>query len=175
VTGIPNFDDAKIYLDNNFPYRNFVLAVTSPSREAFKWDNRPKFIQRVREVAAGRQIIFKLHPNENVERSRAEIEHYAPEALILVDGNTNHMIANCDVLFTQYSSAVYVGMALGKQVFSYFDLEMLRKLSPLQNGGDSARRIANLARNLIAIREQKKAGVSGRAFQRPKRNIFDTP
>ena len=43
------------------------------------------------------------------------------------------MIANCDALVTQYSSTVFVGLALGKECHSYWDLDELRRLMPVQN------------------------------------------
>jgi hypothetical protein len=52
------------------------------------------------------------------------------------------MIANCDTLITKYSTVAYVGIILGKKVYSYFDLEELKKLAPFQNGGVSAKKIA---------------------------------
>ena len=101
MTGIPNFDNAATNLDNNFPHRNYVLVATSSLRETFGFDNRAEFIQRTLKIAAGRKIIYKLHPNENVKRATAEIHRFAPDALVYTEGNTNHMIANCDVLITQ--------------------------------------------------------------------------
>jgi len=59
------------------------------------------------------------------------------------------MIANCDALITQYSSVVYIGLALGKEVHSYFDVEKLKRLTPLQNGGTSGRNIAQVCRGLL--------------------------
>ena len=59
------------------------------------------------------------------------------------------MIANCDVLITRFSSVVYIGLALGKEVYSDFDLEELKKLLPLQNGGTSATSIANIAKKIL--------------------------
>jgi hypothetical protein len=149
VTGIPNFDNATQYLGNDFPHRNYVLVATSDARETFKFENRNKFIRQALEIAAGRPLIFKLHPNENVERATREIQNLAPHALVFADGNTNHMIANCDVLVTQYSSVVYIGLALGKEVHSCFDTQMLRQLMPIQNGGTSASNIARLCRGLL--------------------------
>ena len=58
------------------------------------------------------------------------------------DGNINHMIANCDVLITKYSTVVYIGIALGKEVHSYFDINLLKDLTPIQNEGKSAELIA---------------------------------
>ncbi|MEI9935149.1 MAG: hypothetical protein WDM71_09950 [Ferruginibacter sp.] len=62
-------------------------------------------------------MIFKLHPNEQEERAISEIKECAPEsALIYTEGSTEHMIANCDELITQYSTVVYIGIALNKKV-----------------------------------------------------------
>ncbi|HSR17017.1 MAG TPA: hypothetical protein VLM39_02900, partial [Ignavibacteriaceae bacterium] len=63
VTGIPNFDNCTEYLENDFPYKNYVLAATSDTRETFKYENRKKFIRKAVKIADGRQLIFKLHPN----------------------------------------------------------------------------------------------------------------
>ncbi len=150
VTGIPNFDNARRYLDNRFPYRGYVLVATSDTRETFKLDNREKFLKSAISIAKGRQLIFKLHPNEKVERSTREIKRHAPDAVIFSDGDINPMIANCDVLITQYSSVSFIGLALGKEVYSYFDLEMLKRLLPIQNGGVSAKRIAEVCRGYLS-------------------------
>lgn len=149
VTGIPNFDHAAEYLTNDFPHHGFVLVATTDTRENFKFVNRKKFIQEAVKIAAGRQLIFKLHPNEDPKRSTDEIHRIVPEALVYSSGNTYHMIANCDVLITQYSSVVYVGMALNKEVHSYFDMDSLRKMTPIQNGGTSAKNIAQVCREVI--------------------------
>ncbi len=152
VTGIPNFDNAARYLVNDFPYHNYVLAATSDARETFKFENRKRFIYNAIDIAGGRQLIFKLHPNENAERATEEINKYAPSAKIFSSGNTNHMIANSDVLVTKYSSVVYVGLALGKKVYSDFNLNELRKMMPIQNGGKSAENIAEVCVNIIEER-----------------------
>ena len=149
VTGIPNFDNAKQYLNNDFPHKNYVLVATSDMRETFKYENRKKFIKDCVKIANGKQLLFKLHPNEKFERAKREINKYAPGAFVYQDGNTNHMIANCDVLVTKYSSVVYIGMALGKEVHSYFNLDDLKKLTPIQNNGTSAERIARIGRQFI--------------------------
>jgi len=144
VTGIPNYDNVAQFLDNDFPYRNYVLVATSDIRETFGRDDRKGFIRKCQAIANGRQLIFKLHPNEIVERAVREIERYAPGALVMTGGKTEHMIANCDVLITQYSTVVYIGLALGKEVHSYFNVDELRKMTPLQNGGRSAYNIAQV-------------------------------
>ncbi len=166
VTGIPNFDNCSSYYKNNFPYKNFVLAATSDARETFKYENRKKFILNAVEVAAGRQLIFKLHPNENVERSSAEINKFAPGALVFSDLKIEPMIANCDALVTKYSSVVYIGLALGKEVYSDFDIEVLKKLVPLQNRGLSALFIAHVAKELLdePVKNYSKTGAAAEGF-----------
>ncbi len=152
VTGIPNFDNCKKYYDNTFPFHGYILVCTSDSRETFKIENRKKFIRQVFEFASDRQLIFKLHPNENIVRATKEIQTYAPGALVIADGKTEEMIANCDVLITQYSSVVYVGIALGKEVYSYFDIEMLRRLLPLQHAS-AAKNISRVCCRLLEEEE----------------------
>jgi len=66
------------------------------------------------------------------------------------------MIANSDVLITRYSTVVYVGLALGKEVHSDFDNNELRRLLPIQNGGRSALNIAHVGRRLLAVTEKGK-------------------
>jgi hypothetical protein len=149
VTGIPNFDNAARFCFNRFLYRDYVLVATSDTRETFKRDDRRRFIERALAIAAGRPLIFKLHPNENVPRSTREIHDLAPHALVLAKGNTGEMIANCDVLITQYSSVAFIGLALGKEVHSYFDVDELRRLLPIQNGGTSHHHIAAACRRVL--------------------------
>lgn len=149
VTGIPNFDNANAYLENDFPLRSYVLVATSDARETFKMDNRKKFLRRAMKIAAGRPMIFKLHPNEKFDRAIREIHEVVGDATIYTDGNIDHMIANCDALICQYSTVVYTGIALGKEVHSYFDLELLRQLAPLQNGGVSGHNIAQVCRHIL--------------------------
>jgi hypothetical protein len=151
VTGIPNFDDCQRYLRNDFPHRGYVLVCTSDTRETLKFDNRKRFIRRCVEIAAGRPLIFKLHPNENWERNSAEVLRYAPGAQVFRTGSAEEMVANSDVLIVQYSTLAYVGLALGKEVHAYADLEELRRLLPVQ-GGAAARNIAAVCRELLAER-----------------------
>jgi hypothetical protein len=152
VTGIPNFDDCASLAKSDFGMRGYVLVATSDTRETFKWDDRTRFLRRVRRIADGRPVLFKLHPNENFDRSSDEIERMFPGAPVYRTGDVGPMIANCDVLVTQYSSVVFIGLALGKECHSYFDLEQLRVLLPEQNGGRSARHIADVCRDLIGSR-----------------------
>jgi hypothetical protein len=149
VTGIPNFDDCRRYLDNDFPHRGYVLVCTSDARETGKRDDRATFLRHCVEVAAGRPLVFKLHPNENAPRATREIHRLVPGALVFDRGSAEEMIANCDALVTQYSSTVFVGLALGKECHSYWDLEHLRRLMPVQNGC-AARNIADACRAVLA-------------------------
>jgi len=157
VTGIPNYDDQRQFLDNDFPYHNYVMVATTDMRETYRFENRPAFIKKAVKMADGRQMLFKLHPNEKIERAEAEIRKYAPAGtLIYNSGNTNHMIANCAELITQYSTVVYTGIALGKKVYSYFDVEELKRLAPIQNGGVSAKNIAQICSSYINFDGKKE-------------------
>lgn len=149
VTGIPNFDNCIEYTDQPFEHRNFVLVATSDARETFKYENRKATIERARSIADGRKLIFKLHPNEIATRAIAEIEKWAPDAEVITGRPIEPIIAHCDTLITKYSSCVYVGIALGKEVFSDFPIETLRELCPLQNGGRSAEHIAAVCEEVV--------------------------
>jgi hypothetical protein len=148
VTGIPNFDNCKQYCSNDFPYRHYVLVCTSSLRETLQGENRKAFIRRAVEIAGPRQLIFKLHPGENIQRSTREIRRHAPGAMVFATGRAEEMIANCDVLITQYSSTAFVGLALGKETYSDFDMDELRRLTPIQNGS-AALNIANVCRRVL--------------------------
>jgi hypothetical protein len=157
VTGIPNFDNCKQFLNNDFPHKDYLLVATSDNREVFRKEDRPAFIRHCVEMAGGRKLIFKLHPNEIFERAIVEIQENAPaDTLIYTNGNINEMIANCDEFITQYSSAVYVGMALGKKVHSYFNLDELKQQMPIQNGGKSAQNIAQICRDFLLFEGKKE-------------------
>ena len=148
VTGIPNFDDCGRYRANNVPHSHYVLVCTSPLREMFRGEDREAFIRKAVDIAGGRRLIFKLHPNENVKRATREISRYAPGAKVFTNGSAEEMIANCDVLITRYSSTAFVGLALGKETHSDFDMDELRRLMPIQNGS-AALNIANVCRRLL--------------------------
>jgi hypothetical protein len=148
VTGIPNFDNCRQYCSNDFPHRNYVLVCTSPLREIFQGEDREAFLRKAAEIAGGRQLIFKLHPNENVERATREIRRHTPEAMVFTTGSAEEMIANCDVLITRFSSTAFVGIALGKETYSDFDMDELRRLMPVQNGS-AALNIANVCRRFL--------------------------
>jgi hypothetical protein len=158
VTGIPNFDNCARYLANRFPWRHFVLVCTSDCRETFAYENRKGTILNAVRIANGRQLIFKLHPNEDALRATREIERYAPGALVYHDGCAEEMIANCDVLITRFSSTAYVGLALGKEVHSAFDVEELRRMTPIQTG-TAAQEIAARCRALVEARHPLPSAV----------------
>ena len=148
VTGIPNFDNCRRYCRNDFPDRHYVLVCTSPLREVFRGEDRKAFIRRAVEIAAGRRLVFKLHPNENVERATREIHRQAPGAQVFANGSAEEMIANCDVLITRFSSTAFVGLALGKETHSDFNMAEMRRLMPVQNGA-AAPNIATVCRRLL--------------------------
>lgn len=149
VTGIPNFDDLDKYRNNDFPHQDYVLSATSWLRESWQYEDRKAFIFKSLDVAGGRQLIFKLHPKENLDRARWEIERYAPEALVFEAGNTNHMVANCEAMVTKYSSVLLTALGLRKPVFSDIEPNFQQKLTPVQNGGTSAQRIADICRDYL--------------------------
>lgn len=146
VTGIPNFDDLERFEQNDFPHHDFVLGATSCLRESFQYENRPAFIRKVLDVADGRQVVFKLHPNENHTRALREIEHHAPSAITFSGGNINPMIANCTAMVTKYSSVMLIALGMGKPLYSDLEPAFAERLRPVQNGGTSARRIADICR-----------------------------
>jgi hypothetical protein len=148
VTGIPNFDNCRRFLDNTFPHRDYVLVCTSDVRETFGREDRKAFILNAVRIANGRQLIFKLHPNERVARATREIRRWAPRATVYATGSAEEMIANCAVLITRFSSTTYVGLALGKEVYTDFDLADLRQKMPIQTG-TAAKEIAAVCRQLI--------------------------
>jgi hypothetical protein len=151
VTGIPNFDDCARYRNNSFPHHGYVLVCTSDARETFKVDRRKRFIQRAVAIANGRPMVFKLHPNENWDRAKMEIARWAPGSEVYTEGSAEEMVANSDAVVCQYSTLAFVGLALGKEVHSYYRLAELRRLAPLQ-GGRAAERIADVCRALLAER-----------------------
>jgi hypothetical protein len=148
VTGIPNFDNCRQYCTNDFPYNHYVLACTSNLRELFRREDREAFIRRAMEIAGNRQLFFKLHPNENIERATREIRTHAPGAMVFTTGSAEEMIANCDALITRFSSTAFVGVALGKETYSDFDMDTLQRLAPLQNNS-AALNIAKICRRVL--------------------------
>jgi hypothetical protein len=153
VTGIPNFDNCRRFLDNSFPHRGYVLVCTSDIRETFGREDRKAFIRKAVRIANGRPLFFKLHPNERAGRATREIKRHAPHARVFATGSAEEMIANCSVLITRFSSTAYVGLALGKEVHSDFDIEDLRQKMPIQ-GGTAAESIAAVCRRLMSTAAQ---------------------
>lgn len=150
VTGVPNFDNAAQYKNNTFPYKHFVLAATSNHRETKRSDDRKAYIKKVVKIANGRKIIFKLHPREDIERAMQEIKKYAPEdVLIFAKGNTEEMIANCDVLVTTYSTVILTAASLGKEIHCDYSKEEIEAYAPLQTNGSSAKTIADIGIKLL--------------------------
>jgi len=117
VTGIPNSMTAAI-LHQRFSLQALRAGLHVTLRELFRREDREAFIRRAVEIAGGRQLIFKLHPIENVERATREIIAHAPGAMVFATGSAEEMIANCDVLITRFSSTAFVGVALGKETYS---------------------------------------------------------
>ncbi|WP_375417217.1 hypothetical protein [uncultured Hymenobacter sp.] len=150
VTGIPNFDDMERLRYNSFEHRGYVMVATTDMRETYRPDNRQKFFREATRIAAGRPMLVKFHPNEQMDRAVAEAKKYCPPGTLLyTEGNTEEIIANSVELITQYSTVVYVALALGIPAHSYFDIEDLKQKAPWQNGGTAARRIADLCRKFV--------------------------
>lgn len=148
VTSIPNFDNCEQYLRNDFKYHDYVLVCTSDNRETFIYENRVKNIRKYLDMAEGTQLLFKLHPNENIQRAIKEIEQYAPDSLVFSEGKTEEMIANSRMLIAQFSSTIFVGSALNKVVHCGLPPEVLKSLTPLQNKS-AAKNIADVCRQVI--------------------------
>jgi hypothetical protein len=171
VTGIPNVDNYQENIYNKFPYKNYILALTSDVRETFKYGNLKKFIKKCLNIAGGRQLIFKLHPNENAEKAIKAINNYAPGSIIFTSGNINNMVANCDVLVTNYSSVIFSGLALKKEIYSDKDIPALKKMMPMQNNGQSAKNIAIKARELLREKECHIYKINKFSFSKRIKNI----
>lgn len=160
VTGTPNFDDIDKLKLTEYPEKDFVLVATSDIRELGGNDDRISLIKKVIDIAKGRKIIFKPHPNENIQRIRSEILSLLPNATIITEPILDTLIAHCDTLITQYSSCVYIGLVLGKKVYSYFPIEELEEKKPIQNYGQSAKNIAEIAREFLEFEGEKSKFIS---------------
>lgn len=155
TTGIPNFDNIEELKNNPLKERDYVLVATSDIRELGGNDDRIDFIKKCLKIANGKKLIFKPHPNENLYRVTQEILKEAPHAEIVTKVNLDHMIANCDILITQFSSCVYLGLVLGKVVYSYFTMEDLESKKPIQNHGKSSEIIAKILKEFILYEGNK--------------------
>ena len=161
VTGIPNFDNFEKFRNLEFEHKNFVLVATSDVRETTKYENRKEFLINAKKIAGNKKIIVKLHPNELVKKRTAEVKKYLPDALVYHGVSIDPMIANCDSLVTRFSSTIFPAIALGKEVYCNIDLKEIKRLFPIQNGGTSAKVIAEVARELLTstkpvVREKEK-------------------
>jgi hypothetical protein len=153
VTGIPNFDDMAQYANNDIPRKGYVLVCTSDTRETLNFfDSRKKFLARCAKLAAGRPLVFKLHPNERHDRNSKEIREYFPEAEIHTTGSAEQMVANASTLICEYSTLAFVAVALEKELHTYYDVEVLKRLLPLQNKR-AAKNIAAVAREMLGLPE----------------------
>ena len=150
VTGIPNFDDFEKFRNLEFEHKHFVLVATADVRETTKYENRKEFLLNAKKIAGNKKIIVKLHPNEIVKKRTAEVKKYLPEALVYHGVSIDPMITNCDALVTRFSSTIFPAIALGKEVYCNIDLKEIKRLFPIQNGGTSAKAIAEVARKLLA-------------------------
>ncbi len=149
VTGLPNFDDVASLCQNPFPHKGYLMAATSCLRETWKPEDRLGFLRECVRLAEGRPLLVKLHPNEDHDRAEDEVRAVAREALVFREGHTGHMVANCDLFVTRYSSVVLLAAALGKEVHCDIPSALLQTLTPEQNGGASARHIAEECRRLL--------------------------
>ena len=158
VTGLPNFDNMARFFTNDFPHKDYVLVATSNGRETFKFENRKAFLEQALEIAAGRDVIFKLHPAENHRRAIREIRSYTKESPIITDGDIRPMIANCCALICKYSTVALFGVAMEKEVHSDIGPDLLQALKPLQNGGRSAEYIASKCERMVHLSERSRGG-----------------
>lgn len=149
VTGIPNFDNLKNTQKSGFPFHRYVLTATSPLRETFRFDNRREFIRKCMAIAGQRTLVFKLHPSENAKRAIREIQEYAPGSIVYAHGDINQMITNADAVITQQSTCTFVAIALGKEVYTNLNIDELKQLMPIQNGGTSAEHIAQICERIL--------------------------
>jgi len=151
VTGIPNFDDIAGYKQPGHWIEGHVLATTSDGRETLRRDDRRAFIERAVEIAAGRPLVFKFHPNERMKRAVEEVRQWAPSARCITEGFGEVLAANCEVLITEWSTLAFVGVACGIETYSYRDLDEVKRLLPLQHGR-AAQNIADVCRDVMRER-----------------------
>src|SRR5262249_51159747 len=103
-TGLPNFDNLAGHRPPAPRHEGHVLACTSDGRETFRRDNRKAFVRWALEIARGRPLVFKLHPNERMSRATVEIQRWAPHARVLTTGSGEELAANCHTLITEWST-----------------------------------------------------------------------
>ena len=101
--------------------------------------------------------IFRIQP---VDQLHVGLNVIQPAALIYPTGSAEEMIANSSVLITRFSSTAYVGLALGKEVHSDFDIDDLRQKMPIQTG-KAAEAIAAVCRRLMTGTEHAAYELAG--------------
>src|SRR5262249_4404061 len=151
VTGLPNYDDFAGYKKPGHWIEGHVLACTSDGRETLRRDDRKEFIKWSLEIAAGRPLVFKFHPNEKMTRAAAEVEKWAPGARYITTCRGEELAANCATLITEWSTLAYVGLALDIPTYSYRDLERHKAMMPVQNKR-GAKNIADECRQILVER-----------------------
>jgi hypothetical protein len=150
ATGLPNFDDFGAHRQPGHWLEDHVLACSSDGRECLRGDDRSAFIRWCLQIADGRPLAFKLHPNERADRAVREISRMAPAAKIIRSGSGEELAANCHTLVTEWSTLAFVGVALGKATYSYRSTGELRRLLPLQHGR-GAHNAANVCREALGL------------------------
>jgi hypothetical protein len=88
--------------------------------------------------------------------------------LVFAHGDVNQMIANAQVLITQQSTCTFVGLALGKEVHTNLNAKELLRLMPIQNGGASSQRIANICHRVLHTPMPELAQVRAGFRRRPR-------
>lgn len=155
VTGLPGLDrvasEFRPLVEDT--ERRFVLVITHPGREYQEGENRQRLLNTASSKSKGRPIVVKLHPNENHERATREVRELLPEATVLIDADTNNLVANCDALITTYSTVIYSALLLGKEVHCSYPIKEIGRLLPDQNGC-AAERIADTCRMALGGRPQ---------------------
>lgn len=116
------------YRLNDFADKGYVLCRTSDVRRLLVEDRKSS-----RSVREGRRRAQQAALYGFTSTScwlLDEIKSRVPNARVFTSGSAEEMVANCDTLVCKYSTLAYVGLALGKEVFSLFDLEELKACSP---------------------------------------------
>ena len=151
VTGIPNFDNCERFLQNDFPLRDYVLVCSSDIRETLRWENRPAFVRQVVAIAAGRTNRLEAAPEREREtrprragRARAEGAQVFESGCAEGDDRQLHRPGHPVLVDRLRRPGAGQGGALLLP-----NVEELRRLCPQQNGRTSARRIANVCRELL--------------------------
>ena len=166
VTGIPNFDDVAGFLHNDFPHRGYVLAATSCLRETLKAEDRAGFIRRCLDLARGRgaplQAAPERGPGARAARDRARSP--GPSSSPTGTPRTWSPTRTCWSRGTPRSSHRARPGQGGPCGHRPRDAA---RLLPVQNGGSSARRIAERMSGAAVLSGRPRP--LGRAAPRPSR------